>query len=94
VSACAGNILGRKGLLGYAAIIGRLRLDEQQSEQAPSKKRCSDVFDAFLKHCEMRVAMNDLAYSTFNGYRKLLDAVWRPAMAIKRLNRLAIRILT
>ncbi len=39
---------------------------------------CNQVFDAYLAHCEMRVAMNDMAFSTFDGYRKILDAVWRP----------------
>lgn len=33
---------------------------------------CNEVFDAFLKHCEARVARRDLAYATYNGYRKLL----------------------
>jgi site-specific recombinase XerD len=26
----------------------------------------------------MRVAMNDMSFSTFNGYRKILKSVWRP----------------
>ena len=38
---------------------------------APGKARtCNQVFDAYLRHCEMRVANNDLAYSTFNSYRQ------------------------
>jgi hypothetical protein len=31
-----------------------------------------------LEHCEMRVDMNDLAYSTLNGYRNILECVWKP----------------
>lgn len=52
-------------------------LDEVKSEQA-KQLTCNDVFDAFIAHCEMRVAMNDMAYSTLDGYRDILDAVWRP----------------
>jgi integrase len=36
------------------------------------------VFDDFIAHCEMRVAMNDMAFSTLNGYRKILDSLWKP----------------
>jgi integrase len=39
---------------------------------------CNEVFDAFLKHCEARVARRDLAFVTHNGYRKLLAQIWRP----------------
>jgi hypothetical protein len=39
---------------------------------------CNQVFDAFLTHCETRMAMNDLAYSTVHGYQQILDSVWRP----------------
>ena len=36
------------------------------------------MFKDFLEHCEMRVAMDDLAYSTLDGYRDILDAIWAP----------------
>ncbi|MGQ0637633.1 MAG: Arm DNA-binding domain-containing protein [Planctomycetaceae bacterium] len=39
---------------------------------------CNQVFDAYLAHCDARVAMNDMAFSTFDGYRKILDSIWRP----------------
>jgi hypothetical protein len=39
---------------------------------------CNEVFDAFLKHCEARVARRDLAFVIYNGYRKLLAQIWRP----------------
>jgi len=32
----------------------------------------------FLKHCESRMAKNDLAFVTVDGYRKVLQQVWRP----------------
>lgn len=52
-------------------------LDEVKRGQA-KLLTCSNVFDAFIAHCEMRMAMNDMAYSTLAGYRDILDAVWRP----------------
>ena len=54
---------------------------EQTKREITKKQTCGQVFDAFLTHCEMRVAMNDMAFSTLNGYRKLLESVWRPARA-------------
>lgn len=32
---------------------------------------CGDVFDRFLADCEMRVAMDDMAFSTLDGYRDI-----------------------
>ena len=31
-----------------------------------------------MSHCEMRVAMDHLAYSILEGYRKILYALWAP----------------
>jgi len=45
-----------------------------------SERTCNEVFDAFLRHCDMRVANGDMAYSTANGYRKLLGGNWRPTL--------------
>ncbi len=53
------------------------RLSEAQNAKA-ARLTCNQVFDAYLAHCEMRVAMNDMAFSTFHGYQRILDAVWRP----------------
>lgn len=53
-------------------------LTAPQSLMEPPKKSCGDVFSDFLSHCEMRVAMNDMAYSTLVSYRKILNNVWRP----------------
>ena len=41
---------------------------------------CSDVFDAFLRHEEARVARRDLAPVTLASHRQILDHVWRPAI--------------
>lgn len=39
---------------------------------------CSDVFDAYLAHCESRLRRDDMAAATVRSYRKILDCVWRP----------------
>jgi len=39
---------------------------------------CSDVFDAYLAHCEARLRRNDMAAATVRSYRKILDSVWSP----------------
>jgi hypothetical protein len=43
-----------------------------------SARLCSDVFDAYLVHCEARLRRNDMAAATVRSYRKILDGVWRP----------------
>ena len=44
-----------------------------------SKKRtCNEVFDEFLAHANSRMAKNDLAFATADGYRRILNHVWRP----------------
>jgi len=58
------------------------RLPEVRNARTP-RLTCNQVFDAYLAHCEMRVAMNDMAFSTFDGYRKILDAVWRPQIGLE-----------
>src|SRR5262245_31986179 len=44
------------------------------------EKMCSEVFDSFLSHCDMRVSMDDMAFSTLHSYRNILNAVWRPVI--------------
>ncbi len=39
---------------------------------------CNDVFDDFLQHCESRLGKSDLAFITVDGYRRILNGVWRP----------------
>ena len=43
-----------------------------------ARRTCNEVFDEFLAHCASRLAKNDLSYATVDGYRKILDHVWRP----------------
>jgi integrase len=43
-------------------------------------KSCGEVFDAFLRHEEARVARSDLAPVTLRSHRQILDHVWRPAL--------------
>ena len=40
----------------------------------------SDVFDAFLAHCQARFARGDMAAVTLGTYRKVLNSVWRPVL--------------
>ncbi len=55
--------------------------DQVASPAPPKRERtCNEVFDAFLRHCEVRVASNDMAFSTLNSYRKILAANWRPKL--------------
>lgn len=42
------------------------------------RRTCNQVFDAFVAHCESRMAKNDLAFATFETYRSILDSHWRP----------------
>ncbi len=45
----------------------------------PSQVRtCNQVFDQFIAHCESRFRRDDLAWATVAGYRRVLNALWRP----------------
>lgn len=39
---------------------------------------CSEVFDAYIAHCEARLRRDDMAVATVRSYRKILDCIWRP----------------
>jgi len=54
--------------------------DELPSPPGSDKnaESCGDVFNKFLAHCEMRVLMDDMAFSTLDGYREILDVIFRP----------------
>jgi integrase len=39
---------------------------------------CDKVFDQFIAHCESRFRRDDLAWATVAGYRRVLNALWRP----------------
>src|SRR5688572_11612121 len=43
------------------------------TQQAMREKTCGEVFDSFLSHCDMRVSMDDMAFSTLHGYINILD---------------------
>lgn len=53
---------------------------EMPEQEETREKTCSEVLDGFLSHCEMRVSMDDMAFSTLHGYRNILEAVWRPVL--------------
>lgn len=45
----------------------------------PSQVRtCNQVFDQFIAHCDSRFRRDDLAWATVAGYRRVLNALWRP----------------
>jgi len=51
--------------------------------QLKSGRTCDEVFDSFLHYCEVRVASGDMAFSTLNGYRKILERSWRPKIGAR-----------
>ncbi|MFC4314174.1 Arm DNA-binding domain-containing protein [Steroidobacter flavus] len=58
----------------------KFRDQVEASSAEDSIRTCKQVFDAFIAHCDMLVEMNDLAFSTVDGYRKILDSVWKAAI--------------
>jgi integrase len=59
--------------------------------QSAKEETCNEVFDKFLTNCEMRVAMDDMAFSTLEGYREILDVVFRPRIGKELFERSSIR---
>jgi len=55
----------------------------------PRSPTCSEVFDAFLQHCEARVSRGDLAPRTVISHRQILNRVWIPRLG--RVRFLTIR---
>jgi integrase len=43
-------------------------------------RTCGEVFDAFLRHEEARLAGDDLAAVTVTSHRRILDRRWRPRL--------------
>ena len=43
-----------------------------------ARRTCNQVFDDFVTHCESRMAKTDLAFATFETYKRILDSHWRP----------------
>ncbi len=52
----------------------------QRVTGAPRNRLCGDVFDDFLQSCQARYARGDLAFSTLNAYRRVLNGIWRPPL--------------
>jgi len=63
-----------KGALSTAS--GSTAGENDQDKRRP--ETCKQVFDRFIAHCELRVSKDDMALSTLNGYREILDRVFRP----------------
>jgi integrase len=59
-----------------------LHLNKVPDEGRP--QACAHVFDAFLAHCESRVAKDDMATVTLTSYRKILNGIWRPRIGTLR----------
>lgn len=65
---------------------GKFKLSEefpdyanQHPERIPAHARtCADVFDAFIRHQEARVARDDLNQATADAHRQILNGSWRP----------------
>ena len=53
-----------------------LAVNRAKRRQRP--ETCNDVFDKFIAYCEHRVSMDDMALSTLNGYREIMDRIFRP----------------
>jgi integrase len=61
--------------------------DFQHLDKVPEggcPRSCAHVFDAFLGHCESRVARDDMATVTLTSYRKILNGIWRPRIGTIR----------
>jgi integrase len=43
-------------------------------------RTCNQVFDEYLSYCESRLNKHDLSFATVTGYRKALNAIWRPKL--------------
>jgi integrase len=58
-----------------------------------SAQTCNDVFNAYLAHCEARLAKLDLADSTVASYRRVINAIWRPAIGTRRFDQVTYSML-
>lgn len=48
------------------------------SQPEAKVETCDEVFNKFLAYCEVRVSKDDMAPSTLDGYRDILDRIFRP----------------
>jgi len=60
-------------------------LDKLPGSQGP--RTCNQVFDEYMELCESRMHKKDMAFATFDSYRKILDSIWRPAIGIEIFDR-------
>ena len=66
------------GTFAFAEEFPDYRYMKDLGSDARGARTCNEVFDEFMAHCESRMSKSDLAFATFDSYRKILDAVWRP----------------
>jgi len=66
----AGTFLVDQEFPGYR-FLGRV-IDPSQV------RRCNQVFNQFIAHCKVRFRRDNLAWATVSGYRRVLNALWRP----------------
>lgn len=66
----AGTFLFEQEFPGYR-FLGRV-IDPSQV------RTCDQIFDQFIEHCESQFRRDDLAWATVSGYRRVLNALWRP----------------
>ena len=60
-------------------LLGMEALPEKKVDLA-AKRTCNQLLDAFLRHCQMRVASKDMAFSSCNACRKIPARSWRPQL--------------
>lgn len=77
-----GDIKARiaNGVFSFAEEFPDYRLMENLGD-VRGARTCNELFNEFLAHCESRMVKKDLAFATVDGYRKIIDSVWRPEIA-------------
>ena len=66
------------GTFSFAEEFPDYRYMEKLGGETRSARTCNDVFNEFLAHCQSRMDKDDMAFATADGYRKILESVWRP----------------
>jgi integrase len=80
------------GTFSFAAEFPNYRYRDRLARSF-STQACNDVFDAYLAHCEARMAKLDLAYATLASYRRVIDSIWRPAIGTRRFDHVTYSML-
>lgn len=68
------------------------RYMKELGSEARGARTCGEIFDKFMQHCESRIEKNDLAFATFDSYRKILNAVWRPKIGEELFKKINTRL--